>query len=543
MAYAELFNSFRFDDLTMAQSRFDNFAVLKNERMPVVLDRFVMVGSNLKKHDPELTNYEQIQRLFESLPPEWSFHVKNLKKEKMFSDYKMLDVIDKLKSFELDIKRKEFFEAMIQPQTNTPNVALISSMISKSDYKPFTMMEKLKSMVTDSDSPAEIEETVKENKLQVSYDDDMEEEDLKWQIKSLTMRARRFMERTGRNVCNDDKIEIGEVQSQINYALMTKIVDVQKMKSKCEEECEESLKDDEEKKRAENEEMLKAKEEERNRNTRVCNCGKALAVEKVIMRLPYETVQDMCSSACRVRLFGVYKANRLLLTNQAELTTINTELKKNEVSFSIKLNEALAEIDLLKRNLFERNIEINLLSERLILAQFESTKLQTKLDKWSIASVKMNELASKQRGARVKDGVGYDTDAQTVFPPPFTLCYSPTPKPHPKNDLFEQESNSLHAGLEEVNLKEVRDDYDSSIGMGYSKTGTDSQANDCPVPIVSNLVTVVTSNFFDKFKACEIPTFEPVRSEKEEIIQESSHHQAATTSTHSILINQDPLEA
>jgi len=189
---------------------------------------------------------------------------------------------------------------------------------------------------------------------------------IKWQIKSLTVRARRFMERTGRNVCTDDKIEIGEVQSQINYALMTKIVDVQKGKSKYEEECEESLKDDEGKKKVEDEEMLKEKEKERKRNTRVCICDKALAIEKVIMGLPYETVQDMCSSTCRVRLFGVYKANRLLLTNQAELTTINTELKKNEVSFSIKLNEALAEIDLLKRNLYERNVELNLLSERLM---------------------------------------------------------------------------------------------------------------------------------------------------------------------------------
>jgi len=110
MAYAELFNSFKSDDLTMAQSRFDNFAVLKNERMPVILDRFMMMASNLKKHDPELTNYEQIQRLLESLSPEWSLHVKNLKKEKMFSDYKLLDVIDKLKSFELDIKRRNFLK-------------------------------------------------------------------------------------------------------------------------------------------------------------------------------------------------------------------------------------------------------------------------------------------------------------------------------------------------------------------------------------------------------------------------------------------------
>ncbi|KAK1431826.1 hypothetical protein QVD17_08527 [Tagetes erecta] len=408
----------------------------------------------------------QIQRLLDSLPPEWSLQVKTLKKERRFSDYKLLDVINKLKSSKLDIKIKEFFEAVIQPQTNTPNVALISSMISKSDYKPFKMIEKLKSMVANSDSPAEIEETLKEN----------------------------------------------------------------------------NLKGDEGKKEAEDEEMMKVKEEERKRNTRVCNCDKALAVEKVIMGLPYEVIQDMCSSACKIRLFGVYKANKMLLTNQAELTTINTKLKKNEVSFSIKINEALAEIDLLKRNLYERNVKLNLLSERLILSQFESTKLQTKLDKWTVASMNMNELASKQREARVKDGVGYDTEVQTVFPPPFTVCHSPTPKPHPKNDLFEQESNSLHAGLEGVNLKEVRDDYDSLTGMGYSQTGTDSQANDCSIPVVSNPVTVASTNFFDKFKVGEIPIFEPVKNVKEEIVQELPNHQAPITSTHPIPINQDPLE-
>ncbi|KAK1427883.1 hypothetical protein QVD17_16591 [Tagetes erecta] len=193
------------EEYNSAQLMFDSFAALKKEKLSDLIDRFITVANNLKKHDHELTNHEQIQRLLESLPLEWSLHVKNLKKERMFSDYKLLDVIDKLKSFELDIKRKEFFEAMIQPQTNTPNV---------------------------------------------SYDDNMEEEDLKWQIKSLTVRARRFIERTWRNVCTDDKIEIREVQSQINYALMTKIVDVQIWKSKCEEECEESLKDDEGKKKA-----------------------------------------------------------------------------------------------------------------------------------------------------------------------------------------------------------------------------------------------------------------------------------------------------
>jgi len=82
MAYAELFQSFESDDLTMAQSRFDNFAVLKNERMPTFLDRFLMVANNLKKHDPGLGNHEQVQRLLDSLPPEWSSHGKSIKRER-----------------------------------------------------------------------------------------------------------------------------------------------------------------------------------------------------------------------------------------------------------------------------------------------------------------------------------------------------------------------------------------------------------------------------------------------------------------------------
>jgi len=112
MAYAELFKSFEYDDLIMAESRFDNFAVLKNESMPSFLDRFVMVENNLKKHDPELGNYEQVQRLLDSLPPEWSSHEKSIRKERGFADYKLVEVMNKLKEMELDIKRREYNEAM-----------------------------------------------------------------------------------------------------------------------------------------------------------------------------------------------------------------------------------------------------------------------------------------------------------------------------------------------------------------------------------------------------------------------------------------------
>jgi len=112
MAYAELFKSFESDDLTMAQSRFNNFSVLKNERMPVFLDRFVMVANNQKKHDPKLENHEQVQRLLNSLPTEWSSHGKSIRIERGFTDYKLVEVMNKLKEMELDIKRCQYDEPM-----------------------------------------------------------------------------------------------------------------------------------------------------------------------------------------------------------------------------------------------------------------------------------------------------------------------------------------------------------------------------------------------------------------------------------------------
>jgi len=239
MAYVELFKSFESDDFTMTQSRFDNFAVLKNERMPVFLDRFVMVANNLKKHDPGLGNHEQVQRLLDSLPPEWSSHGKSIKRERGFADYKLVEVINKLKEMKSDIKRREYDEAM----------SLNSKITSISKEKP----------------------------------------------KEISVSAYNFK--------GLPKPEIKKVQGEVKQTSVGK--DGAELNDKaCDAE----------------------KEEEQKTNTRDCNCEKALASEKIIMDLPYGTVQDMCSSGCRTRLFGIYKANRLLIENEKYLTQVNKEL-------------------------------------------------------------------------------------------------------------------------------------------------------------------------------------------------------------------------
>jgi len=114
------------DKGVQAQKDFNSFMGLRNEKIADLTNRFLTVTSNLKKYDEDLTTEEQVTKLLDSLSPEWSLQVRMLKQERRFSEYKLMDVINKLKSFELDIKRREYNQA-VHPPMQTYNAALLSS--------------------------------------------------------------------------------------------------------------------------------------------------------------------------------------------------------------------------------------------------------------------------------------------------------------------------------------------------------------------------------------------------------------------------------
>jgi len=207
-----------------AQKDFNSFIGLRNEKIADLTNRFLTVTSNLKKYDEDLTTEEQVTKLLDSLSPEWSLQVKMLRQERRFSEYKLMDVINKLKSFELDIKRREYNQAA-HPPMQTHNAALLSStseasfltkglpyIAGTSEVKtngrdqvqsqiPTDMMAVFGMFVNSYE--ALIAGDIKgkgitmEDMLQVDLDD-LEEADIQWQMAMLTVRAQRFMERTGK---------------------------------------------------------------------------------------------------------------------------------------------------------------------------------------------------------------------------------------------------------------------------------------------------------------------------------------------------------
>ncbi|KAK1414971.1 hypothetical protein QVD17_30737 [Tagetes erecta] len=635
----------KLDRKAQAEKEFNSFVGYSQENLTDITNRFLSVSSNLKKYDEKLGNHEQVAKLLDSLPPQWSLQIKLLKQERNFPDYKLMDVINKLKSFDLDVKRREYNQSMMVPNIPSQNAALISSAANSYVYSAASrgssgyVSAKSAGASTNagSSSSASVTTQIPSDTMALfgmfvhSYEalvagelkgkgmtvedmyqvdpDDLEETDIQWQMAMLTLRARRFMERTGRrNFGNqgqnaklgydkgklrcynckqlghfkrecplpivtepvnsatprsapiqekveeaksknetalltnfDWSAEIEETKEEINHALVAEITEFDDndinlfdpfkefFGNEEEEKVEDAVKvqsdviaqghlnhsglvceaavnevKHEEESKASLEEMIEKARldavDEFKRSTPYCQCDRALAAEKLVIGLPYDVIEDMCSSACKIRLIGIYKANKLLMSNENELKRTIKELKLSESKYFVKLREALKENEHLKRTLLEKNCEINYLTEQVTLAEFEARKLKNKLQQWTISGMKREELCKNQRGARVKTGLGFSKNGTYAYPPPSTFCYSPTPIPHPSNELIEEimqnDTDSSIAGLSEVNLKEVREEYayGGSVGLGCSVSSDCSSSDSKKSFEDTSLINSVCSN-------------------------------------------------
>ncbi|KAK1424507.1 hypothetical protein QVD17_19837 [Tagetes erecta] len=515
-------NMLKLDEKAQAENEFNSFVGLKHENLTEITNRFLLVSSNLKTYDEQLGNHEQVTKLLDSLPSKWSLQIKVLKRERNFFDLKLIEVINKLKSLDLNEKRKEYNQAMMFATVSPQNSALTTSAANSPSAVSggLSSYESVKSSggstSVGADSNASITTQISSDTTASSGKFVQNHEALIGKVVEESVLNDNyvecfdpFKEFYGEEVENarvidevDKETHIGKVAED---SLIEEVEDYglteegknQEEAVRSELVCDEVT----EKKEkvtvnagngAENvgtnaeifliskldidamiEQARHEAVDEYKRNTPYCQCDRALEAEKLIVGLPYDVIEDMCSSACKIRLIGIYKANKLLMTNENELKTINKELKHNESKFFVKLREALKENEHLKRSLLEKNCEINYLTEQVTLAEFETRKLKNKLEQWTIASMKREELWKKQKGARSKTGLGHKSDAQ-VYPPPSTYCYSPTPIPHPSNELIQEiiknDTNNSFTGLSGVNLKEVREDYaySESSGLGSS---------------------------------------------------------------------------
>nr|GEX61099.1 hypothetical protein [Tanacetum cinerariifolium] len=176
---------------TLLKQQFKNFSGSSSEGLDHIHDRLQKLVSQLEIHRVSLSQEDVNLKFLRSLPSEWKTHTLIWRNKTDLEDKSLNDLFNSIKSYESEVKHSSSIG------TDSHNLAFVSSTstdnttdLVSAAVNVFAVGAKLTaSTLLNVDSLS--------NAIDV---DDLKEMDLKWQMAMLTMRARRFLQKTGRNL-------------------------------------------------------------------------------------------------------------------------------------------------------------------------------------------------------------------------------------------------------------------------------------------------------------------------------------------------------
>nr|GFB08912.1 hypothetical protein [Tanacetum cinerariifolium] len=198
---------------TLLKQQFENFSGSSSEGLDQIHDRLQKLVSQLEIHGVSLFHEDVNLKFLRSLPSEWKTHTLIWRNKTDLKDKSLDDLFNSLKIYESKVKHSSSLG------TESPNLAFVSSTPSDSindsvsaavnvfaagtklSASTFLNVDSLSNVViysffaSQSSSPQLDNEDLKQIDA-----DDLEEIDLKWKMAMLTMRARKFLQNTGRNL-------------------------------------------------------------------------------------------------------------------------------------------------------------------------------------------------------------------------------------------------------------------------------------------------------------------------------------------------------
>nr|GEX81501.1 reverse transcriptase domain-containing protein [Tanacetum cinerariifolium] len=181
---------------TLLKQQYENFTGSSSESLDQIHDRLQKLISQLKIHRVSLSQEDVNLKFLQSLPFEWKTHTIIWRNKADLKEQSLDDLFNSLKIYEAEVKHSS------STGTTTQNLAFVSS--SNTDS------------TTDSVSAAASVSAVCA-KMHVSSlpnidVDDLEEMDLRWQ---MAMRARRFLQKTGKNLGANGPTSMGFDMSKV----------------------------------------------------------------------------------------------------------------------------------------------------------------------------------------------------------------------------------------------------------------------------------------------------------------------------------------
>ncbi|GJR02328.1 putative ribonuclease H-like domain-containing protein [Tanacetum coccineum] len=177
---------------TLLKQQYENFNRSSSEGLDQICDRLQMLISQLEIHGETISQEDMNLKLLRSLSSEWKTHTLIWRNKSDLDTLSMDDLYNNLKIYETEVKstneavKTTYSVFAANPKTNASTLPNVNSLSNAMIYSFFASQSN-SSQLDNED-------------LKQINPDDLEEMDLNWQMAMLTIRARRFLKKTGRNL-------------------------------------------------------------------------------------------------------------------------------------------------------------------------------------------------------------------------------------------------------------------------------------------------------------------------------------------------------
>ncbi|GJT39549.1 putative ribonuclease H-like domain-containing protein [Tanacetum coccineum] len=203
---------------TILKQQYENFVVSRSEGLDKTYDRFQKLISQLEIHSEVISQEDANLKLLRSLPSAWNTHTLSMRNKFDLDTLSMDDLYNNLKVYEAEIKGQSNSSSNSQnvafvslENTSSTNEAVntdheVSTTSSQGQASSLTYADDVmfSFFVNQSNSPQ-----LDNEDLEQIDTDDLQEMDLIWQVAMLTMRMKRFLKKTRRNLNFKGKETVG----------------------------------------------------------------------------------------------------------------------------------------------------------------------------------------------------------------------------------------------------------------------------------------------------------------------------------------------
>ncbi|GJS35499.1 ribonuclease H-like domain-containing protein [Tanacetum coccineum] len=203
---------------TIMKQQYENFAASRSKGLDKIYDRFQKLISQFEIHGKVISQEDANLKLLRSLPLAWNNIALIMRNKYDLNTLSMDDLYNNIKVYESEIKVQS------SSSSNSQNVAFVSSENTSSTNEAVNTAHEVSTassqgqafsstyaddvmfsfFANQSNSPQ-----LDTEDLEQIDTDDLEEMDLKWQVAMLTIRVKRFLKKTRRNLNFNGKETVG----------------------------------------------------------------------------------------------------------------------------------------------------------------------------------------------------------------------------------------------------------------------------------------------------------------------------------------------